>query len=113
MPFPLPHPSEQIAIVQKVDELLAVQETVAKAVLHSQAKAKSLHRSLLAEAFAGRLVAQDPNDEPASELLARIKAERAATIPKQRTRSRRTPKELAAPPTRVTGDDYQQETLPL
>ncbi|WP_422755388.1 restriction endonuclease subunit S [Micromonospora sp. WMMD708] len=74
---------------------------------------EALQNSLLAEAFAGRLVPQDPNDEPASELLARIRDERAATIPKQRTRSRRTPKELAAPATRVTGDDYQQETLPL
>jgi type I restriction enzyme, S subunit len=72
-----------------------------------------LRISLLREAFGGRLVSQDPDDEPASELLARIKAERAATIPKQRARSRRTPKELPAPPTRVTGDDYQQEALPL
>ncbi|MFI7436248.1 restriction endonuclease subunit S [Micromonospora haikouensis] len=76
-------------------------------------KSKQLRRRLLAEAFAGRLVPQDPDDEPASELLARIRAERAATIPKQRTRSRRTAKELPAPATRVTGDDYQQETLPL
>ncbi|GHJ06696.1 hypothetical protein TPA0907_10630 [Micromonospora humidisoli] len=74
---------------------------------------EALQNSLLAEAFAGRLVPQDPDDEPAAELLARIRAERSATIPKQRTRARRTPKELAAPPTRVTGDDYQQETLPL
>ncbi|MEV6811760.1 hypothetical protein [Micromonospora sp. NPDC051296] len=56
---------------------------------------------------------QDPNDEPASELLARIRAEREAALPKQRARSRRTKKELPAPPTRVTGDDYQQEALPL
>ncbi|MBM7078101.1 restriction endonuclease subunit S [Micromonospora humida] len=113
MPFPLPNLSEQIAIVQRVDELLAMQKIAEETVRSGLVKAKSLHRSLLAEAFAGRLVPQDPNDEPASELLARIRAERAATIPKQRTRARRTPKELAAPPTRVTGDDYQQETLPL
>ncbi|WP_229400149.1 restriction endonuclease subunit S [Micromonospora okii] len=72
-----------------------------------------LQRSLLIEAFAGRLVPQDPDDEPASELLARIKAQRAASVPQQRGRSRRTAKELSAPPTSVTGDDYQQEALRL
>ncbi|MEU7977371.1 restriction endonuclease subunit S [Micromonospora sp. NPDC049081] len=76
-------------------------------------QAEHLYVALLTSAFSGRLVPQDPNDEPAAELLARIRAERAVAIPKQRTRARRTPKELAAPPTRVTGDDYQQETLPL
>ncbi|MGV9214730.1 restriction endonuclease subunit S [Micromonospora sp. RB23] len=75
-------------------------------------KAAQLRTALLAAAFSGRLVPQDPNDEPASELLTRIQAERAAAPPKQRLRSR-TQKELAAPPTRVTGDDYQQEALPL
>lgn len=77
------------------------------------ARAQQLARSLLAEAFAGRLVPQDPNDEPASELLARIRAERQAALPRQKARSPRTRKALPAPPTRVTGDDYQQETLPL
>ncbi|MFC0099661.1 restriction endonuclease subunit S [Micromonospora marina] len=76
-------------------------------------RARLLRSSLLAEAFAGRLVPQDPDDEPASELLARIRAERAAAAPKQKARASRTRKELAAPPTRVTGNNYQQEALPL
>lgn len=40
------------------------------------AKAQALRQSILKKAFSGELVPQDPNDEPASELLARIKAER-------------------------------------
>ncbi|WP_141398024.1 hypothetical protein [Nitrosomonas ureae] len=39
-------------------------------------QAEVLRQSILKKAFSGQLVPQDPNDEPASELLARIKAER-------------------------------------
>ncbi|MFI0795632.1 restriction endonuclease subunit S [Micromonospora rubida] len=95
---------------QRVDRLL---NRLSVDLERAESNAVRLLGSLLGQAFAGQLVPQDPNDEPASELLARIKAERAASIPKQRTRSRRTTKELPAPPTRVTGDDYQQEALPL
>jgi len=52
------------------------------------AKAKSyidnLTQSLLAKAFRGELVPQDPNDEPASVLLERIKEDRARTVTKSR-----------------------------
>lgn len=47
--------------------------TVAR--LHSKA-ASRLRQSILKRAFEGRLVPQDPNDEPAEKLLERIKAER-------------------------------------
>ncbi|MBU0703893.1 MAG: hypothetical protein KKC18_08500 [Chloroflexi bacterium] len=40
------------------------------------ARARRLRQSILKRAFEGRLVEQDPNDEPASVLLARIKRER-------------------------------------
>ncbi|MBY8872705.1 restriction endonuclease subunit S [Micromonospora sp. PLK6-60] len=111
--FPVPPLAEQRDIVARTNERLSGIERLIEAIERTRKQAAGLRASLLAEAFAGRFVPQDPNDEPATELLARIKAERAMTIPKQRTRSRRTPKELPAPPTRVTGDDYQQETLPL
>ena len=39
-------------------------------------KAQQLKQSILKKAFEGRLVPQDPTDEPASELLAKIQAER-------------------------------------
>ncbi|WP_433343448.1 restriction endonuclease subunit S [Micromonospora sp. CA-111912] len=111
-PVPIPPRAEQEALVQAAEQYLSLLDGMESAVGVAREKALQLWTSLLAEAFAGRLVPQDPNDEPASELLARIKAERAASVPKQRTR-RRTAKELPAPPTRVTGDDYQQEALPL
>ncbi|MFF0820892.1 restriction endonuclease subunit S [Micromonospora haikouensis] len=113
MPVPLPPLDEQRGILAALSTWRESIRGLAESVDFSTRKGNYLYRSFLTEAFAGRLVPQDPEDEPASELLARIKAERAATIPKQRTRSRCTPKELPAPATRVTGDDYQQETLPL
>jgi type I restriction enzyme S subunit len=70
-------------------------------------KAGALRRALLAEAFGGRLVVQEPNDEPASILLERIRAEQAAA-PKQR-RGRRYGKKVMAPPVGVA----TQEELPL
>lgn len=50
-----------------------------------------LRRSLLTDAFAGRLVPQDPNDEPASVLLERIHAERAAQPKSRRIQRSRQP----------------------
>ncbi|MGW0435591.1 restriction endonuclease subunit S [Micromonospora sp. NPDC003197] len=112
LPLPVPPITEQKKITATLDRLLS--HIAAAGILSSHlATAEQLRNSVLREAFAGRLVAQDPNDEPASELLARIRAERAASIPKQRTRASRTRKELPAPPTRVTGDNYQQGELPL
>jgi type I restriction enzyme S subunit len=53
-------------------------------------------QSILAKAFRGELAPQDPNDEPASVLLGRIKAEKAASAPKgkpRRTRKKKAQKE--------------------
>ncbi len=44
-------------------------------------KAEALRQSILKRAFEGKLVPQDPSDEPAAELLARIRAEREAAAP--------------------------------
>ena len=43
---------------------------------------EGLTQAILAKAFRGELAPQDPNDEPASVLLERIKSEKAATAPK-------------------------------
>jgi type I restriction enzyme S subunit len=111
--IPMPPARERDRLLKEYAAQSEVAGRLRASVTLASNRGRNLRVSLLREAFAGRLVPQDLNDEPASELLARIRAERAAAPPKQKTRSRRTQKELAAPPTRVTGDDYQQEELPL
>ncbi|WP_031386800.1 restriction endonuclease subunit S [Desulfonatronum thiodismutans] len=86
----LPSIREQWEIVSRLqDELDRIQviEDFCKSELTRSA---ALRQSILKDAFAGRLVPQDPSDEPASELLARIRAERAAG-PAKRTRKRAKP----------------------
>ncbi|WP_417746688.1 restriction endonuclease subunit S [Rosistilla oblonga] len=91
--FPLPPEEEQAEIVRIVDELYTQIDAAELAVKHGMKRAARLRQSILKDAFEGKLVAQDPADEPASELLARIKAERRAAVPKAKKKStQRTPR---------------------
>jgi type I restriction enzyme S subunit len=73
-PFPLPPQREQLALVQLVTQLLDTAKAVEEQVVRLVGRTQVLDRSILAKAFRGELVPQDPNDEPAGELLARIQA---------------------------------------
>jgi len=73
---PLPPLAEQGAIVEIVEDQLSVVEHLRCELAHMEKSAQGLRQSVLGAAFAGHLVPQDPNDEPASELLKRIAAER-------------------------------------
>ena len=77
---PLPPFSEQQAIVSEVESRLSVAAEVEKTITVELKRAEQLRQSILKKAFSGRLVSQDPNDEPASVLLERIKAEKAQHI---------------------------------
>lgn len=57
----------------------------------AQFRADRLRHALLAEAFAGRLIPQDPDDEPASVLLESIHAERSVQSESKRTRRTKQP----------------------
>ncbi|WP_444545824.1 hypothetical protein, partial [Vogesella fluminis] len=71
-------------IVRRVETLFAFADRLEARLASASAAAERLTPSLLAKAFRGELVPQDPNDEPASELLKRLAASResAATAPK-------------------------------
>ncbi|MFI5062467.1 MAG: restriction endonuclease subunit S [Streptosporangiales bacterium] len=84
--FPVPPLGEQEQIITDVQEKLDAVQRFIGAVEKGTKRAHALRKSLLAEAFAGRLAVQDSADEPASLLLERLRAERAAQGPTRRTR---------------------------
>lgn len=86
LPVPVPPRDEQDRLVGHIENHLATVDRQLAAIHVAQQRATLLRRSLLAEAFAGRLVNQDSDDEPASLLLERINAERAAQPKVKRTR---------------------------
>ena len=77
-PVPLPPLAEQRHIVAEVERRLSVIQQAEATVEASLARAERLRQSILKQAFSGKLVPQDPNDEPASALLERIRSEREA-----------------------------------
>lgn len=82
----LPPPDEQTEIVRQVEQLFAFADQLETRVKAIQARIDYLTQSVLAKAFRGELVSQDPNDESASVLLERIKAQRAAAPKAKRGR---------------------------
>ncbi|MCH7990712.1 MAG: hypothetical protein IID46_16350 [Planctomycetes bacterium] len=80
--FPVPSPpaEEQAEIIVQLDEKLSQIDAAELVINNSLARASRLRQSILKRAFEGKLVAQDPSDEPASKLLERIASEREATL---------------------------------
>lgn len=67
---------EQKQIILKLESKLSIADQLDQTIATSLQQAESLRQSILKKAFSGRLVPQDPQDEPASALLVRIKAEK-------------------------------------
>jgi type I restriction enzyme, S subunit len=70
---PLPTPAEQIEIVRRVQDLLVLADSLRRRYEDTSSRVAKLSPSVLAKAFRGELVLQDPNDEPAGEMLERIR----------------------------------------
>lgn len=84
-PVPVCSPLEQYLIIEELESKLSGVDQLQQTITHSLQQAEALRQSILKKAFSGQLVPQDRNDEPASMLLERIRAERAAQ-PKARGR---------------------------
>ena len=100
----IPPLADQRRIVAEVERRLSVIQQAAAAVEASLQRAERLRQSILKRAFAGQLVPQDPDDEPASVLLERIRAQREAEQaaasaskkqPSRRRRVQKVPPQLA------------------
>ena len=84
-PCRLPTLAEQTEIVRRVETLFAFADRLQARLAQAQTAATRLTPALLAKAFRGELVPQDPNDEPAAELLRRLQAQRATGAPASKT----------------------------
>jgi type I restriction enzyme, S subunit len=75
-PVPLVPAPEQEVVVEAVEDQLSLIEHLEAELGARLGSAAALRQAILAHAFSGQLLPQDPNDEPASDLLGRIAAER-------------------------------------
>ena len=98
-PLSIPPFAEQRRIVAEAERHLSVIQKAEAAVDAGLKRAERLRQSILKQAFSGQLVPQHPDDEPASVLLERIRAERAmaeaASEAQRKPRRRRSKSEPA------------------
>jgi type I restriction enzyme S subunit len=82
--MPLCSKEEQYEIIQRVNEQMTLVDHFEKDIEENLGKSEVLRLSILKKAFSGRLVSQDPNDEPASELLKKITIEKSELAEKEK-----------------------------
>jgi len=83
---PVPPIDQQTALLQQIDRAFVRADRLETEAARARKLFDRLEAAILAKAFRGELVPQDPNDEPASVLLERIRAERASAPKGKRTR---------------------------
>ena len=86
--IPLPPYNEQKRIVAKIESIFAEIDAIKKYVESTLQLLEQLKNSTLKQAFEGKLVPQDPNDEPAEFILQKIKQEKEQLLQKQKPSGR-------------------------
>ena len=76
MPLPIPCLKEQNQIALEIERLFSIADEIQNVAEQSLKQSERLRQSILKRAFEGKLVPQDPTDEPADKLLNRIKGEK-------------------------------------
>jgi type I restriction enzyme S subunit len=77
IPCPLASEDQQASVVDKLEQVSTVSDVLHASLQAAALRARRLRQSILAKAFSGQLVPQNPTDEPASMLLDRIREQRA------------------------------------
>jgi type I restriction enzyme S subunit len=90
--IPVPPAAEQQEIVRQIDGMLMRSASVEGMTREARETANTIDSSILAKAFRGDLVPQDPSDEPASVLLDRIRQERASASATATKKDKKAPK---------------------
>ncbi|MCX6678610.1 MAG: restriction endonuclease subunit S [Methanothrix sp.] len=91
---PFPPLTEQKIIVSEIERRFSASDLIESILEINQGRADRLRQSILKRAFEGRLVPQDPGDEPASVLMERIRAERAKAAPKSSRKNNSSAKQM-------------------
>ena len=108
--FPIPPLSEQRRICDKLQEVLPAVDKYGRLQCELESLDKevfiNLRKSVLQEAIQGKLVAQDPNDEPAAELLKRIRNEKARLVKEKKIKRDKNETVIYR-----KGDSYYEKTL--
>jgi type I restriction enzyme S subunit len=84
---PLPPYQEQKEIFDILEQQMSKTDAMLDEIETNLLKSEALRQSILKKAFSGKLVEQDPNDEPAPTLLERIKAEKAKPSKKKKRKT--------------------------
>lgn len=94
--IPIPPVAEQQRIVAEVERRLSIADQAEATIEAALVRAQGLRQALLKRAFEGRLVPQNPSDEPASVLLERIRKQREAQAKAQAKPGRSAPQRRSA-----------------
>ena len=94
--IPIPSLTEQEQIVSELERHLSAADEIEATIGAERTRAERLRQSILKHAFSGKIVPQDPNDEPASVLLEEIQAEKAPQQPKRKKRTTKAKTTLSA-----------------
>ena len=101
--IPLPPLAEQKEIVRRVEIMFQKCDQIEARYRKAKAYTDKLTQAILAKAFRGELVPQDPDDEPAEVLLERIKAEKAAATTKPQKTTKKRGKKASSPQQTIPG----------
>ena len=85
--IPLPPLTEQEQILSELERHLSVTDEIEITITAELKRAERLRQSILKHAFSGKLVPQDPNDEPATVLLEKIQEEKERQQPKRQKKT--------------------------